>query len=409
MKNFKNLTPVIYFLSVIYGLTTGYGQDTPTSNKDSYFFTPEILMGKTIPANTLFPETNIQTALFLDFGKYNFRNENEWASWLYNPKTGISLGITDFGNREKVGKSYTLMPYVELNFSKWGLHKLNLKVGMGGAYLDTRHHPETNEFNRAITTDLAWAFRAFVYYDVLSGKSMDLRIGGGISHLSNGHVRLPNQGLNSLLLSLSSKVNLNPERTIDAEEFEKQSFDRTLQYYYSVRTGIGQQTFLETEEYNDKKEVYSVAVSAGKIYNKTLQVGIGFSYRFYEHYYDYIIENELEEYKDHPYRYATNFNVFIGAELLLSHIGLEWQMGFNLYKPFYKEQWILTEEELNWYYEIKKSLPGRLGLKLYAINTNKSPKNNFYIGATLNSNFGQADFNELSFGFVHRFKLKKRD
>ena len=101
--------------------------------------------------------------------------------------------------------------------------------------------------------------------------------------------------------------------------------------------------------------------------------------------------------------------MFIGAELLLSHVGLEWQMGFNLHKPFYKEHWILTEEELNWYYEIKKSLPGRLGLKLYAINTNKSPKNNFFIGATLNSNFGQADFNELSFGFVHRFELKKRD
>ena len=388
----------------------GYGQKNDSNSKDSYFVTPEFLIGKTIPANTFFPKANLQTALFIDFGKNNFKNPNEWASWLYNPKTGVYLGISDFGNTEKLGKSYTLMPYIEFGFSKWGLRKLNMRVGMGGAYIDTQHDPVTNEFNRAITTELTWAFRAFLYYDVYAHKNMTFRIGGGISHLSNGHIRLPNQGLNALLLSVSSRINLNPERDIDHETFEKKTFERTLQYYYSIRTGIGQQTLLEAEEYNTKKEVYSAAISAGKIYNKVLKVGVGFSYRFYEHYYDYIKENELEDYIDHPYRNSTNFNVFIGAELLLSHVGLEWQMGFNIYKPFYKEQWLLTEEDgLNWYYEIKKALPSRLGLKLYALNTNKSPKNNFFIGANINSNFGQADFNELSFGYVHSLSIKKRN
>ena len=400
-----------FYSLILFCLTLGYGQNNNSDSKDTYFIAPEFLFGKTVPANTFFPKANLQTALFVDIGKNNFKNPNEWASWLYNPKTGIHLGVSDFGNAEKLGRSYTVMPYVEFGFSKWGLRRFNLKVGMGGAHVDTQYHPETNQFNKAITTKFTWAFRAFLYYDVFTIKNMPFRIGGGISHLSNGHARLPNQGLNALLLSVSSRINFNPERDIDPETYEKKKFDRTLQYYYSIRTGIGQQTLLETqEEYNTKKEVYSAAVSAGKIYNKVLKVGVGFSYRFYEHYYDYIKENELEDYNDHPYRNSTNFNVFIGAELLLSHVGLEWQMGFNIYKPFYKEQWLLTEEDgLNWYYEIKKALPSRLGLKLYALNTSKSPKNNFFIGANINSNFGQADFNELSFGYVHRFELKKRD
>ncbi len=399
-----------FYIFVMLSIVFGYGQDNDSDKKDTYFYTPEFLVGKTMPANSSFPNSNPETALFVGLGKNNFKNPNEWASWLYNPKTGVYLGVTDFGNTEKLGRSYTLMPYIEFNFSKWGLRKLNVTVGMGGAYLDTQYHPEINEFNRAISTKVTWACRFFAHYDISSGRSMTLKVGGGISHLSNGHARLPNQGLNSLLLSIASRINFNPERTVDHQLFSKKIFDRTQQYYFSLRTGIGQQTFLETEENNKKKEVYSAVFSGGKIYNKVLKVGVGFTYRFYEHYYDYIKENELTEYIDAPYKNATNFNVFIGAELLLSHVGLELQMGYNVYNPFYKEHWLLDKKkELNWYYKIKKAVSGRLGLKLYALNTNKSPKNNIFISATINSNFGQADFNELSFGYVHRFSLNKRE
>lgn len=399
-----------FFSVVMFCFTTGFTQDNDSNNKDGHFLTSELLIGKTLPSNSFFPKSNIQTAFFMGYGRNNIKNPNEWATWLCHPRTGIYLGVTDFGNTDKLGRSYTLMPYIEYNFSKWGFQKLNLTLGMGGTYLDAKYHPETNEFNRAISTDFAWAAKAFVYYDIFSGNKIDVIVGGGIAHISNGHARIPNKGLNSLLLSITSRVHFDPEKANNVDTFSGKTFDRTLQYYYSIRTGIGQQTFLETENYNTKKEVYVMSVSAGKVYNKVLKVGVGFTYRFYEHYYDYIKENETTGYIDHPYKNATSFNVFIGAELLLSHIGLEWHMGYNLHKPFYKEHWRLAKKaEPSWYYNIKKAFPGRLGLKLYALNTNKAPKHNFFVGATINSNLGQADFNELSIGYVHRFALQKRD
>ena len=127
---------------------------------------------------------------------------------------------------------------------------------------------------------------------------------------------------------------------------------------------------------------------------------------FYEHYYDYIQRNDLAPYNEAPVINASNFGIFFGGEFLLSHVGLEFQMGINFYKPFYEVDWLLNEKELNWYYELKKHVPVRMGMKLYALNTNDNPKHNFFLGANINANLGQADFTELSLGYVRRFDLK---
>lgn len=89
---------------------------------------------------------------------------------------------------------------------------------------------------------------------------------------------------------------------------------------------------------------------------------------------------------------------------MLGYVGIDWEGGLNLHKPFYKEQYLLMETELDFFYDLKKLFLGRLGLKLYTINTSKMPRNNFYLSAHINSNLSQADFSELSFGFTHRLK-----
>ena len=87
---------------------------------------------------------------------------------------------------------------------------------------------------------------------------------------------------------------------------------------------------------------------------------------------------------------------------MFGNIGIDWEGGLNVYKPFYKEHYILENEELDNFYKLKNLFLGRLGLKLYAINTLKKPKSNFYIGTHIKSNLSQADYTELSIGFVHR-------
>ena len=126
-------------------------------------------------------------------------------------------------------------------------------------------------------------------------------------------------------------------------------------------------------------------------------------------------------YQENPFKYSTNFGAFITSELLLGHIGFEIEIGYNFYKPFYEVEWKLNQGfywdfetpegteteyilgELDSYYKLKKSISARLGLKYYLINNQKSPKSNLFVACHINANLGQADFTEISLGYVHRF------
>lgn len=386
------------------------------------FFSPELLIGKTLEANTDFPKTNLQHAIFFSLGHYNFNSDKEWAARLKFPKTGLSFGYTDFGNAEKVGRAYTIMPFMEFSILQQRIPGLNLQIGFGASYADTQYDSIANPFNRAITTKINWSFRSFLYYDLFSSKKTDWRFGLGYLHHSNGHTNLPNQGLNSLAASFSAKIDTKKEvsQTPKTHNFKDKS-----QTYFSTRIGLGQNVL--SEKFNTKKEVFTIAASVGKIINNTFKFGGGFYYRFYEHYYDYInnnealIEEQFPHFKDNPFGYATNFGLFATSELLIDHFGFEFDLGVNIYKPFYKIDWQLNQGysypdgnggtvevlgELDWYYEIKRTVSSRMGIKYYLWTTSKAPKHNIFVGAHINANLGQADFTELSIGYVYRFNLK---
>ncbi|WP_197429355.1 acyloxyacyl hydrolase [Winogradskyella endarachnes] len=402
-----------------------FAQTTDHSKTSMVFFNPEIIIGKTLEANTDFPDTKLQKDLFFSLGWYNNNTDKEWASRLNYPNVGVSLGFTDFGNSENIGYAYSILPFIEFSILKQKIKGLNLHVGFGSSYIDTQYNEISNEFNRAITTKINWSFRSFLYYDVFKNKTTDWRFGLGFLHHSNGHTKLPNQGLNSLATSISAKID---GRKKTALNIETHNFKPKSQTFLDFRLGIGQNVL--SEKFNSKKEVYSMAASAGKIINNTFKFGGGFYYRFYEHYYNYINNNEalvaeqVPHYTKNPFGYATAFGLFATSELLISHIGIELDLGLNIYKPFYKIDWQLNKGysfenaenetievlgELDWYYEIKRTVSARMGLKYYVWSTNKAPKHNLYIGAHINANLGQADFTELSLGYVYRFNFKTKN
>ena len=273
----------------------------------------------------------------------------------------------------------------------------------------------------------------FLYYDIIKKKKSNWRVGLGYFHHSNGHTKLPNQGLNSFLFSLSrqSNYNLKKKNKSIIDPVPKPAYKKSSQNFYTIRFGAGQNVF--SEVYNDKKEVYTLALSYGKIINKTFKVGIGFYYRFYQHYYDYIksegevVVEQYPHFQGNPYGYASNIGFFVHSELLLGHIGFELELGYNIYKPFYKVEWKLNQGiywefdtpdgpevryvlgKLDGAYKAKLAISARLGLKYYLISNQKSPKSNFFIALHIKTNLGQADFTELSLGYVKRFEFKKRE
>jgi len=417
------LNRLICFL--FFGCQILNAQDADSISNYPNSFAIEFLGGNTFPSSNTSPKTKNERGFMVHFGNNNTTNKKEWAYRLGFPRTGLTLGVIDFGNPSKIGYSISAMPFLETSVFK--IKNLYLNAAIGMSLLTRKLDPITNPENSAITTDLNWAFRLFFHYQLITTNKINWRLGLGYMHQSNGHFRLPNDGLNSIFLSTSVQLNYKSKTSlmVEAEDQSKErgKFRNT---FVSFRTGLGSHVF--STKINTPEPVYTAAFSGGLVYNKTFKYSAGFHYRYYQQFYNYIVsEGELinEEhprFKEKPFNYATNFAVFISTELMLSHIGIEFDLAYNIFKPFYvierqvgqASPYIYNGEEYYVYadlgleYKLKKSISCRLGLKYYLFSTNDNHPYNFYIGAHINSNFWQADFNEASLGIVYNFNFIKR-
>jgi len=408
--------------------TALFAQQTESNSPSSHLIiTPELLAGVTAEPNSYFPEHSFQKQLMLNLAWDQMANPQEWAQRLKGPRTGIGIGYADFGNQDSLGFALTLMPFIEFNAFK----KKNLKVqvGMGGSYFNKKYDSITNPNNQAVTTHLTWSFRLFMHYQIISTRKFDWRVGAGYFHHSNGHARIPNQGYNSFLFSVSTDIKSPPRSLNEEEHYSKEVFKHSVYSYFIIRSGYGFNAL--SKAFNEKKDIYTFSGEYGKVFNNTFKLGIGLYYRFYQNYYDYIVDNEslvqdgreFDYYKENPWWYASNIGASINSEILLNHIGIDIQMGFNLHKPGYKIDWRINQGwayvpkeipedsnivlgEFDTKYKLKALIATRLGLKYYFWSTTKGPEHNLFIGAHLNANLGQADFSELSLGYVYNFEMK---
>lgn len=409
----------VFLRLIVFCLISFFGIAQEDLSSESRYVGFNFSVGVLGDSNTSFPEHNLQKSFFLNIGKHHSGTQKDWAYHLNNPKTGLSLSFSDLGNKDALGHVYSVLPYAEFPLFSKRTDRLNLLVAFGGSYMSKVYDKEINPFNKGVSTRLNWSYKSFFYYDFIKKQNATWRLGLGYFHHSNGHVRKPNRGYNSFLFGVSGEF----KRPISIIDTTVNSPNRTSQWFYEGRFGIGQNSF--SDVFNEKEEVYTAAFSGGKIINKTFKFGAGFYYHFYKHYYNYIINNETlvrtekPHFKDYPIRYASNLGFFGSAELLLGHVGMEMNVGINFFKPFYKIDWQLNEGytyfsdgeetivlgELSSYYQIKRYVFSRMGLKYYLWNTENTPKHNFYAGAFINANLGQADFSEFTLGYVHRFSF----
>ena len=206
-------------------------------------------------------------------------------------------------------------------------------------------------------------------------------------------------------------------------------FEKSKYSYLSFRGGYSSNVL--SKAFNDKKDIYIFSGEYGWVINNAFKLGAGFYYRFYEHYYDYIKDDEFlvrdgeefDYFKEDPWLNASNFGVFFNGEVLLNHIGINVQIGLNIHKPAYKIDWRINQGwsylpreippngvlgEFDGKFRKKHLISSRMGMKYYIIGNDKNPKNNVFIGFHINANMGQADFTELSLGYVHNFKNKSK-
>ena len=399
--NSQGKVVLLLVLPFLFLKTTSFCQENTKSGTDSGFIDAEFLTGRVVPNYGAFPRTKPVKSFSLNIGTLHENPGKAYASYYNHPMTGISVYYSNPGNNNVFGREVGVKPFFMFNPVKSLKNPFYFKFSLGLSYFTEYYGKTGNSENKAVGSPFTWNFQAFLYKSWNINQALRINLGAGYLHSSNGHIQLPNAGLNKAMFSISATrfFKRNSENVSIHPDNSKNNKNR---FFYNLRNGLGihelGNAFGPTG--GPKKGVFSLALSGGVIFNNHIKLRSGLTYRFYEHYYDYIITEEIPGYSDKPFVNATNLNFFIGCEFLVGHFGLDVEGGLNMYKPFYNEFFQRFQSGGHFKYILKNYFSSRLGLNLYLYNTHERPKNNFFIGANINANFGQADFSELSVGYT---------
>jgi hypothetical protein len=409
----KSTACIIFLFCSVFGLLS--------LNAQAYSFKGELSIGQSLPSNKEFPDRTLQSQIWWHVSNEKNNPDIQWHQRLAYTETGISLGYTDFGNPKILGSSFSILPFIK--FRSFENNRFHTYLGLGASYFTTQYNTLENPLNRAISTDITWTFRSQLDYEWYQSVNWNYSTGISVVHHSNGHLRLPNNGFNSFLLSISATYKTKKEAVEDTPTALNMSRNTYLSFY----KGLGVNVFSEAGHFNRTKEVYTIGLEYGKVYQGIWKLGVGAFYRFYEHYYDYINneeflvrDNERFSYmKGNAFSNATNLGMYVKAELLLNYIGIELAIGANIYKPAYKIDYYINEgwdfpprefpegwqfANLDSRYKLRHLINSRIGINYYPLGNNHFKEHNFYIGAHINANYGQADFSELRIGYLFCFK-----
>ena len=372
-----------------------------TGNKNHHYFEPEYLIGKIIPIsnNSKFPETSFQQTIALSMGFTN-NDTTKWGRYYNHAETGFMTLYSYLGNGKVLGHQFSLLPFISFKIFNHLKTPCKLRLGAGISYFTSRFDSLSNPTNEVIGSQFTWDVKVFMYKSILKKNGFNLQVGFGFSHESNGHTRLPNLGINSPMLTISGKFYNYKEDNYVSSTRVKRGNIAPKNYFFTIRQGLGLHEQDETEgpQMGVLKPVYATTVSSSILFNNHLKLRAGFTYRLYRHYYDHIIENQVDGLIDNPGWSASNVSFFLGNEFLMSHVSIDGELGVNLHKPFYRKFNPKSDVGLT----LQKTLLTRIGLNLYLINTQKMPKHNLFIGTHIKANMVKADYTEFTLGYTYK-------
>jgi len=356
--------------------------------------------GKVVTNGSFYPDMSLQKGISIDLGFFKTLNSYSWNSYFNYPFYGLQLGYLDYGNRQILGNSLFLSPYVVLRTSRISKNSIDFKIGLGGAWFFHPYNPRHNPDNKAVGSHLNFIFQASVWYSLFTIKNYKVKIGSGFAHSSNGHVQLPNFGMNSAIFSLAVQGFTPQSKTDDIYVEKRPKKELKKAYFLDLNHGVGLHEFGNTSGPvgGEKKLVHSAHIGAGVLYRRYLKISAGVTYQYYEHYYAYM--DARGAYDDvNKFSESSNLYFSLSSEFIFGHIGFCAAGGLNIYKPFYDDYERIFRGNPSLDFWLRKLFNTRLAIQYYLYE----PYNhnwNVYIGVGIHANFGEADFAGVNIGML---------
>jgi hypothetical protein len=398
LNNHKNLRSILYVFAFLLPAAVLAQSDSTRTEiplaKKCIVIEPAIRIGKIVKNFPDFPERGPAVLTEINIGQQCSGNK-KWHQLYGYPTAGVSFIYGIMGNDDIIGRSISILPNLSFTTKKYRRWGFQWKAAMGFAFFTKKSDRVTNHENQLIGTTMTnMAMGSFDFrYDISKYYTILLGVSG--IHYSDAHYQLPNIGINFPAVNLSLKYFPSGRPKL----YKNDSLpDYSNKILFNIRLGFGANELGGSLHPTGgaKYPIYTGSLYLSKRYSRKNNVQLGVHINYHTGFYDFIIRQEL--YNSNQRLRAFTGQLFLGHEFVIGHFGLITQLGIYFYNPFFKKLQEIQNDTAGFNSWIKRYNSNKLGVNYYFMNPMKTTKNNVYIGLYLKSNFGQADFAEMSVG-----------
>lgn len=346
--------------------------------------------GYVFATNDFLRGTNIEAKRINTFQTFSLKFSTQttgdklWQQLYKYPNWGIGIYVADFYNPEEIGLPIALFGFLNAPFKRWDKLRFNYELGFGVTFNWKSFNPITNKYNVAIGAGESFLIDAGLNLQYNLTDRIEFVSGFSLTHFSNGALKKPNFGINTIAPKIGLKYNF-----YDRPPFRKQEvpqFSKKNEWLLSAFGGAKNVIFdsVNIDIIEKYEGVYFPILGMSIAYNRQIsymsKIGIGMtvSYDGSVNAQIAIEENELET-VDSPLGEKIQLSIYPSFELVVNKVSLILQPAFYLYRK-----------------KIKNQSPGfhqRIGLKYHI-------SDNLFVGITLRDYaFHVSDFIEWNLGF----------
>ncbi|CAN5170891.1 hypothetical protein BH09BAC5_BH09BAC5_06620 [soil metagenome] len=376
---FLHLKNNLFFLVIVL-ITISFNAHSQKTNCD-YYISPNYHYGQILAHHDYIKtlvDGNIQ-AFELDVAKPTCGIKN-WQSIYHCPEIGLTFVVVRFPNPQLLGNGFSLYPFINFNITHGERFTLKFKIATSLGYVTKKYDSITDPTNIIIGSHLNGFVNLRLNAQFRISEKLRIETGIGLTHFSNGAMKLPNLGLNIATLNLGIGFHAGPKTCI-YQPNDCASPENKLHLVTCIAAGFSALAITNTEKYG--AFVISANLERYAGFKSKWNSGLEFAY-------------DAAQYERHKNDTSINFtrkyqNVQVGFKigyaLVAGRLSMPIEMGYNVYSKIYSNT------------TIPNHFFHRIGLR-YKINEHLSGS------VTLRTRWSHADFFE--WGFTYAIPVGKK-
>lgn len=124
-----------------------------------------------------------------------------WQQFNHYPKYGVGIHYADEIKEDpdttNLGNPFSAFLFYNIPMARFGRFSLNTNISAGLSYMNWIYDPKTNPYNDVVGSHINLFFDLNLNMGIKLSERLDLTLGYGMTHYSNGRIHLPQKGLNN--------------------------------------------------------------------------------------------------------------------------------------------------------------------------------------------------------------------